>query len=156
MRAAVLSARMERCVEHENAAIGRRVRLAQAEFVPPAGVGTAEAARLREEAGLLALFDASDEASLARKYEQAAERGFLRCLKELRAMQKDEEKAKDAAMDRELASFSTEGMSDDEFDQLSARFGLPPLPEPTRRPDRSDFGDLAGRVDVPIAVGKRR
>ena len=56
--AATMSVRMERCVEHENAAMTARVRRAEADFVPPEGVDAAEVARLRTEAGKLALFDA--------------------------------------------------------------------------------------------------
>ena len=41
-------------------------------------------ARLRAEAGDRALFDPSKEATLARRYEAAAERGFFKALKELR------------------------------------------------------------------------
>ena len=156
MRAAVLSARMERCVEHETAAISDRIHRAQLDFVPPEGVSEAEAARLRIEAGKLALFDPSKEATLARKYEAAAERGFLRCIKELRAIQKEERVAREAAIDRELASFSPAGLTDDEFDALSVKMGLPPLPKLTSRPERGDFADLKGRVDVPFSIGKPR
>ena len=80
-RAAVLSVRMERCVEHENVVLTERVRLAEAEFVAPEGVDPAEAARLRTMAGKRAMFDPSQEATLARQYEMAAERGFFRALK---------------------------------------------------------------------------
>jgi len=75
LRAATLSARMERCVEYETAILTERVRRAEADFVPPEGVDDAEAMRLRQEAGKRALFDPSKEADRARKYEAAAE-GF--------------------------------------------------------------------------------
>ncbi len=75
LRAATLSAWMERCVEFENVLLTERVRQAEADFVPPEGVDAAEAARLRQEAGKRALFDDSKGACLARKYEASAE-GF--------------------------------------------------------------------------------
>ena len=76
-RAVVNSVRMERCVEYEKAMLTERVRLAEAAFVPPEGVDAATAERSREEAGRRALFDPSPEATLARRYEQAAEQGLL-------------------------------------------------------------------------------
>ena len=87
-RAAVLSVRMDRGVSQESAALSERVRQAEADFVAPEGVDAAEAARLRAEAGRRAMFDPSREATLARKYEAAAERGFFRALKELRQLEK--------------------------------------------------------------------
>ena len=74
-RAAVCSIRMDRGVEQETAALAEHVDRAVADFVAPEGVDAGTAARLRTEAGRRALFDSSKEASLARKYEAAAE-GF--------------------------------------------------------------------------------
>ena len=82
--AARMSVRMERCGEHENALMAEHVRKALAEFVPPEGASEAEIARLRIEVERRALMDPSKEATLARKYELSAERGFFRALKELR------------------------------------------------------------------------
>ena len=75
LRAATLSARLERCAAHEAAVLAERVRHAEADFKAPEGLDPARERRLRQEAGHRALFDASAEASLARKYEAAAE-GF--------------------------------------------------------------------------------
>ena len=75
LRAAILATRMERCVEYETAVLTERVRRAEADFEAPEGVDEATAARLRVEAGKRTLFDASHEATLARKYEADAE-GF--------------------------------------------------------------------------------
>ena len=77
---------MERGADQQTAALSEHVRQAQADFVPPEGVDEEEAARLRSEVGRRAMFDPSKEATLARKYEAAAERAFFRCLKELRQM----------------------------------------------------------------------
>jgi hypothetical protein len=46
----------------------------------------AEVDRLRSVAARRALFDPSSEATLARRYEAAAERGFFRALQELRRL----------------------------------------------------------------------
>ena len=75
-RAAICSVRMDRGVEQETAALSERVRRAEAEFVAPEGIDGEEAARLRAEAGRRVMFDPSKEATLARKYEAAAE-GFV-------------------------------------------------------------------------------
>jgi hypothetical protein len=108
-RAALMSVRMDRCLEQEAASLSERVRRAEAEFVAPEGVDAEEAARLRAEAGRRAMFDPSKEATLARKYESAAERGFFRALKELRLLEKQikavEPVAAAEAYQKELASF---------------------------------------------------
>jgi hypothetical protein len=92
-RMAVLAVRMERSVAQENAAIAENVRLAEADFEAPEGMNEAIVAKLRREAGQIALFDPSKEATLARKYEAAAERGFFRALKELRLVEKERKAA---------------------------------------------------------------
>ncbi len=159
-RAATLSVRMERCVEFENTTLTDRVRRAEAEFVPPEGVDATEAAKLRVEAGKLAMFDASREATLARRYEAAAERGFFRALKELRQLEKDAKAAKDELADdltdEMLGSFSELKKLDEEFGALypdeaplaaRTRFSTPRAPEPAA---------TRGPVDVPITIGRRR
>jgi hypothetical protein len=78
---------MDRGVSQESAALSRRVRQAEADFVAPEGLDPAAIARLRAEAGREAMFDPSREAGLARRYEAAAERGFFRALKELRLLE---------------------------------------------------------------------
>ncbi len=81
-RAAVCSVRMDRAVLQETASLSERVRKAEADFQAPEGVNAVEAERLRAEAGARAMFDPSQEATLARRYEASAERGFFRALKE--------------------------------------------------------------------------
>ena len=71
-------------------------------------------------------------------------------------MESEAKAAQERAIAQELASFSPESLTDEEFDRLSARMGLPPLPMPPSRPVRSDLADLNAPFDVPIAVGKRR
>src|SRR4051794_10915325 len=83
-RAALSSVRMERGADQQTAALSEHVRKVMAEFVPPEGVDPEEAERRLAEAVRRAMFDPSKEATLARKYEAAAERAFFRCLKELR------------------------------------------------------------------------
>ncbi len=83
-RAALNSVRMERAADQQTVALTERIRNVEAEFVAPEGVTPEEAAKLRSEAVRRAMFDPSKEATLARKYELAAERGFYRAIKELR------------------------------------------------------------------------
>jgi hypothetical protein len=125
LRAAVCSVRMERCVEQEAAALSDRVRRAEAEFLAPEGVDPAEAERLRAEAGRQAMFDPSKEATLARKYEAAAERGFFRALKELRLVERQAKAADPSvqaeAFRRELASFLPLEKMDADLDRMEAK-----------------------------------
>jgi hypothetical protein len=74
-RMATLTVRMDRSVDQETAALSQRVRQAMDEFKAPEGVDAETAERLRDEAARIALFDTSKAATLARKYEAAAE-GF--------------------------------------------------------------------------------
>jgi hypothetical protein len=94
-RLALLAVRMDRCVIHESAALAEHVRLAEAEFDSEwpeselEGEDDADRERMRDLAARRALFDPSREATLARKYEAAAERGFFRALKELRQVERE-------------------------------------------------------------------
>ena len=87
-RLALHSLRMERSVDQQTAALSEHIRQVEADFVAPEGLDEAQVARLRAEAARRAMFDTSREATLARKYEAAAERGFYRAIKELREFRK--------------------------------------------------------------------
>ena len=156
LRAATMSARMERCTEYETAMLTDRVRRAQADFVPPEGVDDAQAAQLRAEAGKRALFDPSKEAAMARKFEDAAERSFLRAIKELQRHEKMMAAAEDEEIEEKLASsFSREEAAEglDFLDDLA--MDLPPRKGPDR-PGSAHLATPRGRSDVPFSVGKRR
>jgi hypothetical protein len=158
--AARMSVRMERCGEHENALLVDHVQKALADFVPPEGAGEEEITALRREVERRALMDPSKEAERARKYELSAERGFFRALKELRLHERAMKAAVEAELDEmeeeALASFSpveevdvaaeARNLSGEELAEIRRSVGLDPF----------DFGDLGGRVDVPIAIGRRR
>ena len=129
LRAATLSVRLERCATHETAVLAERVRRAEAGFEAPEGLDPAEERKLREAAGHRALFDASVEATLARKYESAAERGFFRALKELRQHERALRAAEVAVEDEVLGSILPGEMSDEEFDAMYAELGVPEVGE---------------------------
>ena len=166
-RAAICSVRMDRGVSQETAALSDRIRRAEADFVAPEGVGAEEAVRLRAEAGRRAMFDPSKEASLARKYEASAERGFFRALKELRQLAK-QAKAIDPAVQaeasrRELASFLSDEKMGEEFDAMyeAAVAEDPSLADPfparlTRPVAPAHSTRFEGRVDVPFTIGRAR
>ncbi len=160
-RAALNSVRMERGADQESAALADRVRRVEADFVPPEGVSAEEADRLRAEAGRIAMFDPSREATLARRYEAAAERAFFRCLKELRQMSRParpEAPAADARAAQEmlglfLATREADRRMDAEFDAMSADRDIPTPKRPANSPHLAPMG---GVVDVPITIGRRR
>ena len=156
LRAATLATRMERCVEYETAMLTERVRQAEADFEPPEGVDEATAAQLRSEAGKRALFDDSKEATLARKYEAAAERGFFRCLKELRTHERAVEEAETEKFVEELGSFLPGEMTDQEFDKLCDEEKMELARKKVMAMVSGNLGGLEKRVDVPIAIGKPR
>jgi hypothetical protein len=155
-RVALLSVRMDRSVEVENLRLTYRVRQAEAEFVPPEGCDPATADRLRFEAGKLALADPSREAKLAHQYENAAERGFYRALKELRQMEKAEKAEKKAELDglteELLASFAEMKKLDDEFDAMYADES-PATPKTSPKMAKPSS---QGGVDVPFSIGRGR
>jgi hypothetical protein len=168
--AATMSVRAERCTEHENAMLMERVRKVEAEFVPPEGVDEATAARLLLEACKRALFDPSKEASLARKYEGAAQRAFFRALTELRRIEKAAKVDEEKKLDEQMGSFLSQEimarkaelmaaadedgeMSDEEFEDYYAQFMARHQAEASNRADLKGPG---GQVDVPFAIGKPR
>ena len=159
-RAAVCSVRMDRGVEQETAALSERVRRAEAEFVAPEGVDAEEADRLRAEAGRRAMFDPSKEATLARKYEAAAERGFFRALKELRQLGREPKAAPpdaDAESFREaLGSFLQLEQEVAEFEAKHPEPAPMPPSSPSRRFEPAYLPPIGGGVDVPITIGRRR
>jgi len=155
-RAAICSVRMERGVSQETAALSGRVRRAEADFVPPEGLDEAEVARLRAEEGRRAMFDPSKEATLARKYEAAAERGFFRALKELRQLEKQAKPAEPAVDEEMLASFF---QLEKQVAEIEARYPEPaPMPpsKPSRRFEPAFPPSIGVGVDVPIMIGRRR
>ena len=121
----------------------------------PEGVDEAEAEQIRSEASRRSLFDISKEAILARKYEAAAERAFLRCIKELRDREQAEqaEVKEVAAVDYEakMASFlkmeESFNQEDEEFDDLCAEMGMPMPQRPSNFPHPSSVSRQGGPAD---------
>ncbi len=153
--AALNSVRMERAADQQTAALSARVRQVEAEFVAPEGVSVEEAARLRAEAVRIAMFDPSKEATLARKYEAAAERGFFRALKELQKQERAARAPVPSTIEEAeaiMASFSSGGMTDAEFDAIYAEMGIPLPPERRNAPG---FAPPRGGFDVPMTIGRR-
>ena len=166
-RAALCSVRMERGVSQETAALSERVRQAEADFVAPEGADAETVARLRAEAAARAMFDPSKEASLARKYEASAERGFFRALKELRQLEK-QAKAIDPAAEleasrRELASFLSDAKMGEEFDAMyeAAVAKDPGLADPwparlSQTAPSTRIPAAGGSFELPFAIGRPR
>ncbi len=157
-RMAVLSVRMDRAVNHEHAAIAANVSRALDEFEAPEGVDAATADHLRARAADLASFDPSKEATLARKYEAAAERGFFRALKELRLVEREAgavPEGRDPGPSRAALGSSLPAES---FASIlaslpgeSARIERPSPPEPVVL---APIPAARGSFFVPIAIGR--
>jgi hypothetical protein len=162
--AALNSVRIERGADQQTAALSEHVRRVEADFVPPEGADEAEAARLREEAIRIAMFDPSREAALARQYQAAAERGFLRALTELRRLEKqaraNQPGMDEAAFEKVLASFSRINQQmDRRLDDLDAKYPEPTPKlrlEPSKRFDPLDLSPERSRIDVPFSIGRPR
>ena len=165
-RLATCAVRMERAVLQESAALRDRVLDAQAE-AEANGDDPAEA-------GLRAMFDPSKEATLARKYEAAAERGFFRALKELRQLAKEAKGTDVAASASARAAEARKSMG-----QLASFFPAAnqppksakvepstpaPAPKPASKPSPAPVKTVfpawnpvfGGSVDVPITIGRPR
>ena len=142
-RMAIHSVRMERAADQQLVAMTLRIRQVEADFVAPAGADAAEAAKLRSEAVRFAMLDPSHEATLARKYENAAERTFFRCLKELQRRQREAQVIQEAESDRRveatMGSFlEAAKASQDEDAYFDAMYQELNIPRPSEAPRTSN------------------
>ena len=158
--AALNSVRIERGADQQAAALSAHVRQVEADFVPPEGVDEAEADRLRSEAVRRAMFDPSREATLARKYEAAAERGFFRALKELRTLEKQARArgpmVPNETIEQTMASFFQLHKRLDEMEAGRSQPAPVPPSKPRNRIEPGYLEKIDDIFDVPIAIGKRR
>ena len=159
--------RMDRSVLQETAALSDRVQQAEADFEAPEGLDDVEVDRLRLEAGRRAMFDPSKEATLARKYEAAAERGFFRALKEFRQVERDAKAATSgpdvAAAREQLGSFFPAAKpASAPVKPPVAAAQMPPKPASTAsttppKPASTAWNPFGGSsFDVPITIGRAR
>lgn len=163
-RMAVLTVRMKRSEDQETAALSQRVRDAVETFEVPEGIDPVEADRLRGEAARRAMFDPSKEATLARKYEAAAERGFFKALKELRQHQRTAKTV--ISTSRSGTSQASLGSFLPVETMVAILETLPPQPskpapskptQPVVNPSKAAFDPIAGGTfHVPIAIGRAR
>jgi hypothetical protein len=108
-RMALMAVRMDRSADQERAHLAEHIAEALADFDEewPAveGVADPERQRMRTLVARQAMFDPSKKATLARKYEAAAERCFFRSLKELRLVEKQAKTAGNVPASPGLGSF---------------------------------------------------
>ena len=157
-RAALNSVRMERAADQQSAALAEHVRRVVGDFVPPEGVTPEEADRLRAEAARRAMFDHSEEATRTRRHEGAAERAFLRCLKELRELKRADRAGSqpdqaDAARGMMGSFFQTMEAARKEDEEFDALYGELDIPLPRRNPKAPISYQKAGLIDLPIGLG---
>ncbi len=159
-RAAVLSVRLDRCVSHETASLAGRIRQAEAEFVAPEGLDPAIVDQLRAESKARAMFDASREATLARRYEAATERGYFRALKELRQLQQARPVAPPDAASEEfqamLASFSQFNAECEAFEAAHFDEDLRTTSKDRPKAVSPTIPPMGAPVDVPFTIGRSR
>ena len=154
-RAALNSVRMERAADQQMVALTMKIRQVEADFVAPEGASEEEAAKMRSEAVRFAMFDPSKEATLARKYENAAERAFFRCLKELQRRDREAkvaEKAEsehqiEAMMGSYLQAARSLSAEDDAFDALYER-------ENARQPFEPSRPSKKPGIDIPVTASR--
>ena len=157
---ALNSVRIERGADQQAAALSEHIGQVIADFVPPEGVDPAEANRLLAESVRRSMFDPSKEAALARRYGLAAERTFLRCLKELRqlgrAAQAEARSAPEAFDGEELGSFFPPELGEMDDAELDALYAELSIRHPRHPPQSLHTAAPQGKIDLPIAVGHRR
>ena len=154
-RAALNSVRMERAADQQLVAMTWRIRQVEADFVAPAGADAAEVAKIRSEAIRFAMFDPSKEATLARKYENAAERAFFRCLKELQRRESEARAIREAESDRQveatMGSFleAAQASRDEDayFDAMYQELNIP-------RPSTAPRASKRPGNDVPVTASR--
>jgi hypothetical protein len=175
-RMAVLAVRMDRSSDQAMATLAERARQAREDFEAPEGLDADQVERLRASAAARAMFDPSKEATLARKYEAAAERGFYRALKELRQLKKESSPGQDqvsspASVVAAEARSSMARLGSFLQGEMPARpVSAPPVPTPRPTPSKplpvASKGSMAAwdpfaptsptAFDVPIMIGRAR
>jgi hypothetical protein len=175
-RIALMSVRMDRCVAHETASLTDRIDQAEFAFDAewPAVEGEDDPIRdqMRVEAAHRALFDSSKEATLARKYEAAAERCFFRSLKELRLIERQAKAggsvAETGEARQELASFGTAAAMLSTIEAMAAEkpakapSTAPKVAQPAPKPQPKAVPNIpvaaeppsGGSFYVPFAIGR--
>jgi hypothetical protein len=164
---AMMSVRMERSFQQENAALTERVRRVRDEFQPPEGVDAETAEKFRDEACKIAMFDPSREACLARMYEAAARRGFFKALDELRKLTRAANAVESTPAPGAAVAVAAQAQATmaqlGSFFQAEVKVPAKPATTPSKplpavsKPlpgDWDPFGPT--HFDVPIAIGKRR
>jgi hypothetical protein len=150
-RMALMTVRMDRSEVQERANLADRVEQALADFDEEwpvvEGVKDPLRERMRGLTADRALFDPSKEATLARKYEAAAERCFFRSLNELRLVEKQAK----AGQTNSVASPSGPALGS----FLSGEVKRPVAARPTAEPARNVASAPAKPVQlVPVARSK--
>ena len=156
-RAAINSVRMERAADQQTVTMTQKIRQVEADFVAPEGCDVTQAAKLRSEAVRFAMFDPSREATLARRHENAAERSFFRCLKELQRLHRENQAAREAESDRRveatmgsfLEAARTSQSEDAYFDAIYRELNIP-SPSMASRPSK-----MPG-AQVPVTASRPR
>jgi uncharacterized protein YktA (UPF0223 family) len=159
--AALNSVRIERAADQQTVAMTRRIRQVEADFVAPEAADEAEAAQLLNEAIRFAMFDPSKEATLARKYEAAAERGFYKAIKQLRqmeqraeAIEKVDNEARVNEMVGSILKAQREGQKiDADMDAMDAWMDKLDAQRPA---NSAHIAAKVPGVDVPFTIGRSR
>src|ERR1700722_10841265 len=103
------------------------------------------------------MFDPSREATLARSYAAAAERGFLRALKELRLLEKQARArvpmVDDETIEKTMASFYKMEKKLDEMEASQTRPAPMPPSKPRNRIEPGYLEKMDDIFDLPISIG---
>ena len=146
---------MERCVQYENAVLTDRARRAEADFEAPEGVDEATAAKLREEAGKRALFDASPRGDPGAQVRwPAPNEASSAASRSCALMNAPSPRITPKKSWPNWVRFCRGEMTDQEFDKLAAEEETPLDRKPRAAKVSGGLGDLGKRFEVPIAIGK--
>ena len=71
-------------------------------------------------------------------------------------MKKAAKAAEEERFEAKLASILPDKMTDEEFEELSIKMGMPIVGKPTQRAESDVYADLKARADLPIPPSQRR
>jgi hypothetical protein len=109
----------------------------------------------RAEAGSLSLFDPSPEATLARRYESAAARGFTKALNEFRKVEAEAAALAETEPARESTPYASPALGSSRQGQPTPRQQpATAAPAASRTPETNEFATAKAADGRPVSIGR--